>query len=261
MNCQIFETVVNDLARDQMMEANAREQALAHSGDCEACRLRLSLERRLTLELRALTVEMKSESASVRVEQELLEAFRNQNSSVVQLRPSSRRRYWTSAAAAAVVLIGFGIAGMLLGFDGPSQTAIKTIEIEPQTPKVAVVSLDNPKPGPVPVTPATSALRRKRDVRSLPKPPFSKNEKLAKETNTSEAGNPAQSEITTAFLPLSYVSAASLQDGGQLVRVELPRSAMVRFGLPVNMERYGERVKADVFVSADGLARAIRFVQ
>jgi hypothetical protein len=31
--------------------------------------------------------------------------------------------------------------------------------------------------------------------------------------------------------------------------------------LPVNMERYNERVKADVLVSADGLARAIRFVQ
>ena len=68
-------------------------------------------------------------------------------------------------------------------------------------------------------------------------------------------------EVATHFIPLSYTSAANLQDGGQLVRVELPRSAMVRFGLPVNMERYGERVKADVLVSADGLARAIRFVQ
>jgi hypothetical protein len=27
------------------------------------------------------------------------------------------------------------------------------------------------------------------------------------------------------------------------------------------MERYGEKVKADVLLSADGLARAIRFVQ
>ena len=29
----------------------------------------------------------------------------------------------------------------------------------------------------------------------------------------------------------------------------------------VNMDRYGERVKADVLMGADGLARAIRFVQ
>ena len=35
MNCQIFETVVNDLAREQMMEANARE-----AGACSQRRLR-----------------------------------------------------------------------------------------------------------------------------------------------------------------------------------------------------------------------------
>jgi len=82
-------------------------------------------------------------------------------------------------------------------------------------------------------------------------------------TINTEAGSSEQSESTTQFLSLSYISPVNLQDGGQLVRVELPRSAMARFGLPVNMERerYGERVKADVLVGADGLARAIRFVQ
>ena len=54
---------------------------------------------------------------------------------------------------------------------------------------------------------------------------------------------------------------ASLQEGGQLVRVELPRSALVAFGLPMNVNRYDEKVKADVFFGSDGMARAIRFVQ
>ena len=57
------------------------------------------------------------------------------------------------------------------------------------------------------------------------------------------------------------MNAASLQDGGQIVRVELPRSALANFGLPVNMERYNEKVKADVIFGVDGLAHAIRFVQ
>jgi hypothetical protein len=52
-----------------------------------------------------------------------------------------------------------------------------------------------------------------------------------------------------------------LQDGGHIVRVELPRSALVRFGLPVNMDRMNEKVKADVWLGVDGLAHAIRFVQ
>ena len=68
-------------------------------------------------------------------------------------------------------------------------------------------------------------------------------------------------EIATDFIPLRYMNAASLQDGGQIVRVELPRSALANFGLPVNMDRYNEKVKADVIFGVDGLAHAIRFVQ
>jgi flavin-dependent dehydrogenase len=68
-------------------------------------------------------------------------------------------------------------------------------------------------------------------------------------------------EIATDFIPLSSMTAVSLQDGGQIVRVKLPRSALANFGLPVNMDRYNEKVKADVLIGVDGLAHAIRFVQ
>jgi hypothetical protein len=57
------------------------------------------------------------------------------------------------------------------------------------------------------------------------------------------------------------MTAVNLQDGGQIVRVELPRSALANFGLPVNMDRYNEKVKADVLLGVDGMAHAIRFVQ
>jgi hypothetical protein len=57
------------------------------------------------------------------------------------------------------------------------------------------------------------------------------------------------------------MTAANLQDGGQIIRVELPRSALTKFGLPVNMDRYNEKVKADVLFGVDGMAHAIRFVQ
>ena len=45
------------------------------------------------------------------------------------------------------------------------------------------------------------------------------------------------------------------------MRVRLPCSALVAFGLPMNVNRYDETVKADVFFGSDGMARAIRFVQ
>lgn len=68
-------------------------------------------------------------------------------------------------------------------------------------------------------------------------------------------------EIATGFIPLVQEARLAEMDGGQMVRVELPRSALVRFGLPMNVERAGERVKADVLLGEDGIARAIRFVR
>ena len=80
--------------------------------------------------------------------------------------------------------------------------------------------------------------------------------------NNAAVANHATKEIATDFIPLSYMSAASLQqEGGQIIRVQLPRSALANFGLPVNMDRYNEKVKADVLYGVDGMARAIRFVQ
>jgi hypothetical protein len=68
-------------------------------------------------------------------------------------------------------------------------------------------------------------------------------------------------EVTTDFIPFAFANASNVQEGGQVVRLELPRYAMARFGVPFNQERYDEGVKADVWVGADGFARAIRFVQ
>jgi len=80
--------------------------------------------------------------------------------------------------------------------------------------------------------------------------------------DVSYVANHATKEIATDFIPLSYMSAASLQqEGGQIIRVQVPRSALANFGLPVNMDRYNEKVKADVLYGVDGMARAIRFVQ
>ncbi|MBC7929383.1 MAG: hypothetical protein H7Z38_02350, partial [Rubrivivax sp.] len=68
-------------------------------------------------------------------------------------------------------------------------------------------------------------------------------------------------EVTTDFISLMQGERFTQGEGGHLVRIELPRSALERFGLPVNAERAGGRVKADVLLGEDGLARAIRFVR
>ncbi len=68
-------------------------------------------------------------------------------------------------------------------------------------------------------------------------------------------------DVATEFLPLTHGDGFNQAEGGQMVRVELPRSALTSFGLPMNAERSSERVKADVLLGHDGVARAIRFVR
>jgi hypothetical protein len=72
---------------------------------------------------------------------------------------------------------------------------------------------------------------------------------------------PVDSEIATDFMPVAYGDNPNELENGRIVRVEMPRSALAQFGLPVNMERANERIKADVLIGDDGMARAIRFVR
>ena len=68
-------------------------------------------------------------------------------------------------------------------------------------------------------------------------------------------------EVATEFFPLTFIADSAALETGHVVRVRIPRSALVTFGVPMNVDRAGELVKADVVIGDDGLARAIRFIQ
>jgi hypothetical protein len=78
-------------------------------------------------------------------------------------------------------------------------------------------------------------------------------------TPRARARNALQREIVTDFFPLMDVPPPIGR--GALVRVDLPAEAMRTVGLPVREDRLAERVQADVLLSEDGLATAIRFVK
>jgi hypothetical protein len=70
----------------------------------------------------------------------------------------------------------------------------------------------------------------------------------------------AIAEVTTEFLPLTYYHVPMRV--GSTVRIEVPASALVSFGLAPSGFREGEgTVEADVLIGEDGLARAVRFVR
>lgn len=71
----------------------------------------------------------------------------------------------------------------------------------------------------------------------------------------------ATTEVMTEFFPLFYASVPSGQS--HLVRMELPRESLSRFGVMSadGIHRTSGTVLADVLVGDDGLARAVRFVR
>jgi hypothetical protein len=254
MNCQRFEQVVSELARGQMMEAEVRTEAVGHSEQCERCSARLSDEETLTRGLQLLADDMESLAAPAAIELKLREAFRERRVVAPVAVGSSRSRYWL-VAVAAVLLLAISVVGMWLS----SQTPEKSIAETPQ-PKPIETGNGPSQPAPAPApAPKEEEFRAENHEpkRQAPKP-IRRSNRRAPET---PVAHHTTNEIATDFVPLGDMNAAMLQDGGQIVRVKLHRSALVKFGIPVNMERYNENVKADVLIGVDGLARAIRFVQ
>ena len=63
------------------------------------------------------------------------------------------------------------------------------------------------------------------------------------------------------FIPLpNSAGVATDEDDVNLVRVEVPRSAMIALGLDVSADRAEELVEADVLLGSNGVARAVRFL-
>jgi hypothetical protein len=62
------------------------------------------------------------------------------------------------------------------------------------------------------------------------------------------------------FIPLPNAESIAPNEQVNLVRVEIPRSAMIPLGYAVSEENASETVEADVVLGADGLARAVRFL-
>jgi len=183
------------------------------------------------------------------------------------LRYSNHTASWSrwALAAAAVLLIVLGIVGLRLRAGRQSQLEVGRAEVAATpsrgvTPDIGAGTAGTPSK---PNKKFTANPRRTNSPRRTATA-SARNGKTTQQPTTetpTPVANDSTSEVATQFMPIGYASPINLQDGGQLVRVELPRSAMLSMGLPVNMDRYGERVKADVFLGVDGVARAIRFVQ
>ena len=69
------------------------------------------------------------------------------------------------------------------------------------------------------------------------------------------------SDAESDFIPIPNAARIEPNEDLNLVRVEVPRSAMIALGYAVSEDRASEPVEAEVVLGADGLARAVRFLE
>jgi hypothetical protein len=63
------------------------------------------------------------------------------------------------------------------------------------------------------------------------------------------------------FIAVPYAAPIGEYERTEVVRVNVPVTALAQWGLPVSSTSLSQRVDADVVIGEDGLARAVRFVE
>lgn len=150
---------------------------------------------------------------------------------------------WASAAAAMAVLLVAAVLvrGARQGLPEPPAPAIAAITVErPPTDIVAPPASLPEKSGTLMQASAGSGTGR---------------------VQRRSAAKRAEEELTTEYVPLTYMAFADDTNSGHVVRVQMPRAALLTLGVSIGAELSAELVKADVIVGDDGLARAIRLVR
>jgi hypothetical protein len=76
MNCKDFESMIHEIVSRRAVDKTKQLEALEHAGRCLWCALRLDEETRLTESLRAFARTLDVQRAPARVEEALVQAFR-----------------------------------------------------------------------------------------------------------------------------------------------------------------------------------------
>lgn len=299
MDCRQFQDLAGDAARSLARGGAADAELLAHAGECEACAARLAAEQSLAQGFEILRQQDDSLGAPVGQEAVLLQQFRELHRPAPRALPHARtlyRRWLLPAAVAAMAAMAVWLASSRQELSLPRGTV--TLDIPPNAPAADLPREPLRSPGPGPSaspehftlqpdeessahsmasgTPEPSEAVRER----RPPDPAAESggavraevergiEPGAEPGGASREAAPepltvvsavARQEVVTDFMPLTYSGWTAGTPDARLVRVRLPSTALLYFGLPASSAT--EAVEADVLLGGDGLARAVRFVR
>ncbi len=227
MNCYTFEQTLHDLDRPGTAGSTLREAALAHAETCSSCALLLIEAEALDFNLHSLALHDANRQAPRRVEAALLREFRNRQSA-----PRTRAVQWYAGV--------IGVAAMALLALGLTRFHIKSVPVQPHG--TASVAANRAPSGTLATQPTTN--------------PGAKSAS-SNQANTVEL---ASAEQGTDFFPLPYADDSASLEGGAVIRVAMPRSTLVSWGLPVSSVAGTDAIPAELVVSADGTPQAIRLL-
>lgn len=289
MNCATCQNLIGDYARNRVHDATAQREIEKHTDDCLSCERKLVGEFEIDARLRAFVAQTKACGASDETANLLRQSFRaHVNAASVAsgesevsiaylaaMRAGKRGALRRNLMLAVPLLFCCAMSFAVWRFDArqnharnqssvtetPNESLQKTVSIAPlsetqavdETVKSNIVQVSHTQPN---AAGKYASLDKRRTFNSRSSKPIRKRS-VKPENDLPESG---YDEIATGFLPLQDAQLNALESG-QIVRVELPRSALASFGLPLNADRTASTIKADVVVGNDGTAHAIRFVR
>ncbi len=266
MTCQEFDQIVSELASAKLttfIDDPVRETGLAHAAICQTCATRLANMRALVGGLKILASTSESDEASRQTEAILLAAFRRQQEATASSGQSNFVGHptktswlslfptWAYAATAAVLIgtIGYSASTWMSAKSAPNEfVAVATPAVKGYSISQAIAPPQRSE------KPTVNRVKS-----SVPKKPVDDGSFV--QASMGEITPLYREEVATDFLPLTHDSDAQPMESGQVIRVQVPRTALASFGLPINIERANEPVKADLLLAEDGSARAIRFIR
>ncbi len=230
MNCNEFHVRASEFSRGEL-EDLTRTALLAHAESCAACSNLIGAQHLLSEDFVALANEQEDQSASAALERTLIATFRAKQARVLRSRPMFTLR-WIPAVAAVLLCLA-GAYALTRYARRPSAIATTQPEAKTSTVASSAPTIATPVPHKAGLT---------------PRPPRRRNQ------------IPINVQVVSEFYVVPYAEPLRPDEGKRIVRVRVPQSTFVTFGLPVSQDRVHDAVDADILVGEDNLPRAIRLV-
>jgi hypothetical protein len=284
MNCSEFASVLIDLSGPAQGQGGGRNHqiiaAVEHANGCPRCADRLSEQQELAALLRMVTQSTPIPVTTAEQSMALHSAFRRQTPAPLETVPVVASPFgwkpWGAAIAAMFLVTVAGVLALQLSTDwlstdhstpdavNPAERGRNELTLEAHgvarihgggdegRPDSELTVAQADRTSGMEVTPANSEpLDSQRGITSAHPLP----------SEEADPDVPARQESVTAFVDLPYAGDPMLRGGGLVVRVEISGAALQTLGFPVVDEPSARRVRADLMLGEDGVARAIRLVQ